>query len=134
MQADALQVQQVILNLVRNALDAMNAGTGAGAGEPHAVVISARAELKQVEIAVQDSGPGLPPEARDQVLRPFFTTKPDGLGLGLSISQSIVEAHGGRLWATPNAGRGVTFHFTLPVAAPAATPEPVAEALSLDAA
>ena len=130
-QADALQVQQVILNLVRNALDAMNAAAGL---EGRALAISARAEAREVEIAVQDSGPGLPPEARNQVLRPFFTTKPDGLGLGLSISQSIVEAHGGRLWVTPNAGRGVTFHFTLPIAAPVATPEPVAEALSLDAA
>jgi signal transduction histidine kinase len=102
--------------------------------ETRTLTISARTQAEEVEIAVQDSGPGLPPEARDQVLRPFFTTKPDGLGLGLSISQSIVEAHGGRLWVTPNAGRGVTFHFTLPIAAPAAAPEPVAEALSLDAA
>ena len=128
-QADALQVQQVLLNLVRNAMDAMNADA-----ETRALAISARAEPAEVEIAVQDSGPGLAPELLNQPLHPFFTTKPDGLGLGLSISQSIVEAHGGRLWATPNAGRGVTFHFTLPIASAAAVPERAAEALSLDAA
>jgi signal transduction histidine kinase len=129
--ADALQVQQVILNLVRNAMDAMNDDAEL---ETRTLTISARVEARGVEIAVQDSGPGLPPDARDQLLRPFFTTKPDGLGLGLSISQSIVEAHGGRLWATPNAGRGVTFHFTLPIAAPVTIPEPAAEALPLDTA
>ena len=128
--ADALQVQQVILNLARNAMDAMNTGV-----EPETCTlkISAHAQSAGVEIAVQDSGPGLAPDVQDQLLHPFFTTKPDGLGLGLSISHSIVEAHGGRLWATPNAGRGVTFHFTLP-AAPAAAPERAAEALSLDTA
>jgi signal transduction histidine kinase len=125
--ADALQVQQVILNLVRNAMDAISASAGL---EARAVAIAARADLKEVKIAVQDSGPGLAPDAVDQLSHPFFTTKPDGLGLGLSISQSIIEAHGGRLWATPNAGPGVTFHFTLPVAAPAARSEPAAEAVS----
>jgi signal transduction histidine kinase len=126
--ADALQVQQVILNLVRNALDAMSADAGLEVG---LLVISVRAAaLSEVEIAVQDSGPGLTPEALNQLLHPFFTTKLDGLGLGLSISQSIIEAHGGRLWATPNAGRGVTFHFTLPVAAPAPVPGAMAELAS----
>jgi signal transduction histidine kinase len=125
--ADALQVQQVILNLVRNAMDAMNDDAEL---ETRTLTISARVEARGVEIAVQDSGPGLPPDARDQLLRPFFTTKPDGLGLGLSISQSIVEAHGGRLWATPNAGRGVTFHFTLPVVAPVPVPDAMAELVS----
>lgn len=128
-QADALQVQQVILNLVRNAMDAMSADAEL---ETRTLMIAAHAEAAGVEIAVQDSGSGLAPDVQDQLLHPFFTTKPDGLGLGLSISHSIVEAHGGRLWATPNAGRGVTFHFTLP--APAAVPERTAEALSLDAA
>jgi signal transduction histidine kinase len=111
--ADALQVQQVILNLVRNALEAMSDGDG----KTRTLAISARAAPNAVEIAVQDSGPGLPPDALDQLSHPFFTTKPDGLGLGLSISQSIVEAHGGRLWATANAGPGVTFHLTLPAVA-----------------
>ena len=127
-QADALQVQQVILNLVCNAMDAMNDDVEL---ETRTLTISARAEATGVEIAVQDSGPGLGPAVQDQLLHPFFTTKPNGLGLGLSISHSIIEAHGGRLWATPNAGRGVTFHFTLPAPAPAAEQ---AEALSLDAA
>ncbi len=113
MLADALQVQQVILNLVRNALEAMSDGDG----KTRTLMISARAVPKAVEIAVQDSGPGLPLDALDQLSHPFFTTKPDGLGLGLSISQSIVEAHGGRLWATANAGPGVTFHLTLPAVA-----------------
>jgi len=127
-QADALQVQQVILNLVRNALDAMSADAGLEAG---LLVLSARAAaLSEVEIAVQDSGPGLTPEALNQLLHPFFTTKLDGLGLGLSISQTIIEAHGGRLWATPNPDRGVTFHFTLPVVAPAPVPDAMAELAS----
>jgi C4-dicarboxylate-specific signal transduction histidine kinase len=128
--ADALQVQQVILNLVRNAMDAMNDDAEL---ETRTLTISARTQAEEVEIAVQDSGPGLAPDVLDQFMHPFFTTKPDGLGLGLSISHSIIETHGGRLWATPNRGPGVTFHFTLPVVAPAAA-EPAAEALSLDAA
>jgi len=126
--ADVLQVQQVLLNLIRNAMDAMSAD----GLEIRALVISARAESTGIEIAVQDSGPGLAPEALGQLPPPFFTTKPDGLGLGLSISQSIVEAHGGQLWATSNAERGVTFHFTLPIAA-SAVPQNAAETLSLDA-
>jgi len=129
-QADALQVQQVILNLVRNAMDAMKDDAEL---ETRTLTISARTQAEEVEIAVQDSGPGLAPDVLDQFMHPFFTTKPDGLGLGLSISHSIIETHGGRLWATPNRGPGVTFHFTLPVVAPAAA-EPAAEALSLDAA
>ncbi len=126
-QADALQVQQVILNLVRNALEAMSDGAGR---ETRTLVISARAMPKGVEIAVQDSGPGLTPDALGDLLHPFFTTKPDGLGLGLSISQSIVEAHGGRLWATSNPGPGATFHFTLPAALPATRSEHAATAVS----
>lgn len=109
--ADALQVQQVILNLVRNAMDAMRTGV-----EAPALAISARATAQEVCIAVRDCGPGLAPDALGHILHPFFTTKPDGLGLGLAISQSIAEAHGGRLWATANQGPGATFHFTLPIA------------------
>jgi len=108
--ADGLQVQQVILNLVRNAIDAMSDSQGAGL-----IAISAHANPDAVEIRVQDTGSGLHPDTVGQLLHPFFTTKPDGLGLGLSISQAIVEAHGGRLWAVPNTDRGVTFHFTLPL-------------------
>ena len=127
--ADALHVQQVLFNLVRNAMDALCANAGLAA---RPLAISARAAGREVEVAVQDGGPGLAPEGLDPLLRPFFTTKPDGLGLGLSISQSIIEAHGGRLWATANPGPGVTFHFTLPIAAPAA-PEPAPEPVALSA-
>lgn len=109
--ADALQIQQVILNLVRNAVDAIGDSEGM-----RTITVSAQPGQDTVEITVQDTGPGLAPDILGQLLHPFFTTKPDGLGLGLSISQSIIEAHGGRLWATANPGPGVTFHFTLPVA------------------
>ncbi len=109
--ADALQIQQVILNLVRNAVDAIGDSEGM-----RTITVSAQPAQDAVEIAVQDTGPGLAPDILGQLLHPFFTTKPDGLGLGLSISQSIIEAHGGRLWATANPGPGVTFHFTLPIA------------------
>lgn len=108
--ADSLQIQQVVLNLVRNAIDAVSGRPGV-----HSIVISARPEQEGVEITVQDNGLGLESEVAGQLLHPFFTTKPNGLGLGLSISRSIIEAHGGRLWATSNAGDGVTFHFTLPL-------------------
>jgi signal transduction histidine kinase len=126
--ADPLQIQQVILNLVRNAVDAMAASAGSGS-----IALSARSDRETVEIAVQDTGPGLAPELMNQLLLPFFTTKPDGLGLGLPISQAIVEAHGGRLWATPNQGPGATFHFTLPIADRDAAPQPAAAALSVAA-
>ncbi|MCB1820873.1 MAG: hypothetical protein KDI73_04740 [Candidatus Competibacteraceae bacterium] len=126
--ADALQIQQVILNLVRNAIDAMSAGAGVGK-----IVLAARLDQKVVEITVQDTGPGLEPGIASQLLHPFFTTKPYGLGLGLPISQSIVEAHGGRLWVTTNAGPGVTFHFTLPVAGKADRPENAPAILSVEA-
>jgi signal transduction histidine kinase len=110
--ADRLQVQLVVCNLVRNAVDATAASTSL-----RLVTILARAAEAQIEIAVCDSGPGLKPEEMEQLMHPFFTTKPEGLGLGLPISQSIVEAHGGRLWATVNLDSpGMTFHFTLPVA------------------
>jgi signal transduction histidine kinase len=69
----------------------------------------------QIEISVNDSGPGLPLGRADQIFDAFFTTKPQGSGMGLAISKSIVESQGGRLWATANDGRGTTFHFTLPI-------------------
>ena len=120
--ADPLQIQQVIINLVRNAVDAID-----GREDPRTIVISARHEQETVELTVQDTGSGLKPDILGQLLHPFFTTKPEGLGLGLPISQAIVEAHGGRLWVTSNHGPGVTFHFTLPVAPPAAAPEYVVQ-------
>ncbi|MBK8509482.1 MAG: GAF domain-containing protein [Candidatus Competibacteraceae bacterium] len=126
--ADPLQFQQVVLNLIRNAADAMSASE-----EPRIITVFARHVGDTVEIGVKDTGPGVAPDLLNQVLNPFFTTKPDGLGLGLSISQSIVEAHGGRLWATPNPGPGITFHFSLPVASRVTTPERLSGDLSLEA-
>jgi two-component system sensor kinase FixL len=117
--ADPIQLQQVILNLVRNAIDAM------ADVEEHRreVVLSSRTtEDGEIEITVADHGTGLAPEATDHLFNAFFTTKSGGTGLGLAISRSIVRAHGGRLWHTPNEGSGARFHFTLPVA-PAANQE-----------
>jgi len=126
--ADALQIQQVILNLARNAIDAISSDDGAGK-----IILSACLNQDAVEITVQDTGPGLEPSVTRQLLHPFFTTKPHGLGLGLPISQSIVEAHGGRLWVTTNSGPGVTFHFTLPIAGGTERPERTAATLPVEA-
>ena len=108
---DRVQLQQILLNLIINALDAM----GAIADRPRIVRICTKAiEPKSVLVAVEDSGVGLDPERAARLFDAFYTTKPEGLGMGLSISRSIVEAHGGRLWATANEGPGATFQFTLP--------------------
>jgi signal transduction histidine kinase len=108
---DRVRLQQVLLNLVINALDAMNDVMD----RPRAIEVRTRAqEPKSILIAVEDSGIGLGPEKGSRLFDAFYTTKPDGLGMGLSISRSIVEEHGGRLWAAPNEGRGATFQFTLP--------------------
>jgi PAS domain S-box-containing protein len=110
--ADRVQLQQVILNLVMNAIEAMSTVTGA----PRVVEIGAsQHESEAVLVAVRDSGAGLDPGDRERVFDAFHTTKPEGMGMGLAISRSIVEAHGGRLWATPNDGPGETFQFTLPI-------------------
>lgn len=109
--ADGLQIQQVLLNLVRNAIDAMSDIAGA-----RVISISAQVQQELLEVTVSDTGPGLQPEVLDNLLNPFFTTKPSGLGLGLSISQTIISTHGGQLWATTELGAGTTFHFTLPLA------------------
>jgi PAS domain S-box-containing protein len=110
--ADRIQLQQVLLNLVVNALDAMSSV----ADRQRVLRIRTdRSESDAVQIAVNDNGIGLGPVGTEQVFQPFYTTKPDGLGMGLAISRSIVEAHGGRLWATPNDGFGATFQFTLPI-------------------
>ncbi len=107
---DRIQIEQVLVNLIVNAIEAMEGLDGQG-GE---VTIRSRTCNKEVEVEVQDIGPGIKPEHAPQLFEPYFTTKPAGMGLGLSISRSSIEAHGGRLWAVPNAGRGMTFHFTLP--------------------
>ena len=111
MRADAIQIQQVLINLVRNAIEAMSA-----AGTPtRRIELSAQAGPPgTVEIRVRDTGPGLPDGDLEQVFAPFFTTKPDGIGIGLALSRSIVDAHGGRLWATA-AAPGASFHLTLPI-------------------
>ena len=109
--ADRVQLQQVFMNLMLNGIDAINEANLAG----HLTIKSQRNPENQVLISVSDTGIGLPPERTDKVFEAFFTTKPRGTGMGLSISRSIIESHGGRLWATVNADRGATFQFTLPL-------------------
>jgi PAS domain S-box-containing protein len=107
---DRIQLQQVILNLINNAIEAMS---GAVDGPRELQVGSAKDQSQGVRVAVRDSGPGLDPKSLDHLFTAFFTTKPQGMGMGLAISRSIIEAHGGRLWASPNDGPGATFQFTL---------------------
>ncbi len=106
--ADRVQVQQVLMNLMLNGIEAMKDTSG------ELTVTSKRAENGQLVISVSDSGIGLPQEQPDRIFQAFFTTKPQGTGMGLSISRTIVESHGGCLWASANTGRGATFHFSLP--------------------
>lgn len=110
--ADPIQLQQVVLNLVRNAIDAM-----VDAPETRREVVLSTRLLPEgeIEVVVADHGSGLAPDAAEHLFNAFFTTKAGGTGLGLAISRSIVRAHGGRLWHTPNEGMGARFHFTLPV-------------------
>jgi signal transduction histidine kinase len=108
--ADRVQLQQVLMNLMLNGIEAMSDTGGV------LTVKSKRGLHGEIEVSVADTGPGLPPGKGDQLFAAFFTTKPQGSGMGLSISRSIIEAHGGRISATANEGRGATFHFTLPPA------------------
>ncbi|OFV89009.1 MAG: hypothetical protein A3J75_01500 [Acidobacteria bacterium RBG_16_68_9] len=110
LEVDRVQLEQVILNLLRNGLDAM----GEGEGRHELVVQTTLRPGGSVEVAVRDTGVGLPLTEAERIFAPFFTTKADGLGMGLSISRSIIEAHGGRLWAEQNPTGGATFTFTLP--------------------
>jgi len=111
-EADRVQLQQVLLNLINNALDALSAVND----RPRLLRIRTdKPDSRAVRVAVQDTGVGVDPQQAERLFEAFFTTKPNGLGMGLSISRSIVESHGGRLWATPNDGQGVTFQFTLPL-------------------
>ena len=108
---DRVQLQQVMLNLILNAVEAMS-GSDEGSRE---LLISTEADgANGVRIAVRDWGPGLEPESLDRLFDAFYTTKPDGMGMGLSICRSIIEAHGGRVWATTNVPQGAAFQFTLP--------------------
>jgi len=107
---DRVQLQQVLMNLIVNSIDAMKEVDG-----PRDLVVkSQRTEREEVLVSVSDTGVGLPPQQTDQVFNAFFTTKPHGIGMGLRISRSILESHGGRLWAAGNSPRGANFHFALP--------------------
>jgi signal transduction histidine kinase/ligand-binding sensor domain-containing protein len=108
--ADRIQLQQLLLNLMRNAVEAM-----ATESLRELEIESHLGDSQDVHIMVRDSGPGLDPKAAGKLFDHFYTTKADGMGMGLTISRSIVEAHGGRLWATANLPRGAVFHFTLPI-------------------
>jgi len=116
--ADRVQLQQVLMNLMLNGIEAMKETGGV------LTVKTGRGEFGQMLISVSDTGVGLPAGRADEIFNAFFTTKPQGSGMGLAISKSIVESHGGRIWANGDGARGATFHFTLP-AAPAETNPPV---------
>ena len=110
-QGDRLQLQQVILNLIINAIQAMS---DVGEGSRELLISTGKVEPDGVLVVVRDSGPGLTPANLERVFDAFYTTKPGGLGMGLSICRSIIEAHGGRLWATADQPQGATFQFTVP--------------------
>jgi two-component system sensor kinase FixL len=110
---DPVHLQQVLLNLILNAIDAVD---DVAAPKRKVTVRAERHGDTEIEVAVEDSGPGITPERRGRLFEPFFTTKANGMGIGLSISRTIIEAHGGRIWAENNAREGATFRFTLPLA------------------
>jgi C4-dicarboxylate-specific signal transduction histidine kinase len=110
--ADRVQLQQVMINLIINAIEAM---ADAGDGSRELTIVSGIDDADDVLVEVQDTGPGLDPKKLDRLFQSFYTTKPDGIGMGLAISRSIVEAHGGRLSAAPNRPCGAVFRFTVPV-------------------
>ncbi len=105
-----MQLQQVLMNLIINSIDAMKEVEGLR----ELAIKSQRGENEELVVSVSDTGVGLPAQQVDQIFDAFFTTKVHGTGMGLRISRSIVESHGGRLWAGPNSPRGATFHFSLP--------------------
>jgi signal transduction histidine kinase len=107
---DRVQLQQVVLNLLLNAVEAMDSVEAA----PRELLISTRQDHKGVVVAVHDSGTGIDPEQLDRIFNSFYTTKPGGTGMGLAICRSIIDAHGGRLWAEANEPRGTIFQFTIP--------------------
>jgi signal transduction histidine kinase len=107
---DRVQLQQVVLNLLLNGLEAMHDV----AGRPRDLIIRTHHETDGVvHVEVRDSGCGIDPQRAPRIFEAFYSTKASGLGMGLSISRSIIEQHGGRLWAAPNDGPGMTFHFTV---------------------
>ena len=109
---EKVQIQQVLLNLMRNAIEAMH-----GCARKELLVATAKADKDMIEVSVADTGSGLAEEITDRLFQPFVTTKPAGMGVGLSISKRIIEAHGGEMWAEPNPGGGTVFRFTLQSAA-----------------
>jgi signal transduction histidine kinase len=116
--ADRVQLQQVLMNLILNSIEAMRGTSG------ELAITSRLGDDGQLLVSIKDDGVGLPTENAEQIFDPFFTTKPQGTGLGLAITRSIVEAHGGRIWATANSNRGATFHFTLPGRRTTPSPSP----------
>jgi signal transduction histidine kinase len=112
--ADRVQLQQVFMNLMLNGIDAMKETTRKGE-----LTITSQVERGHVQVSVSDNGVGLHPEQADKIFKAFFTTKDNGTGMGLPISRSIIESHGGHLWATGVLGSGATFQFTLPATAAA---------------
>ena len=108
---DRVQVQQILVNLLRNAMDAMQ-----GSSRRELTLTTRSNSEGMVEIVVSDTGPGIAEEVADKLFQPFVTTKPSGMGVGLSISRTIAEAHGGNLWAERNPAGGASFHLTLPAA------------------
>jgi signal transduction histidine kinase len=111
-QGDRVQLQQVLLNLFLNAIEALSS---VSIGSRHLVIATTKKDLKSVLVSVYDSGNGFPSNDLDRLFDPFYSTKSDGMGMGLTISRSIVESHGGRIWATPNSPCGAVFQFTLPI-------------------
>jgi signal transduction histidine kinase len=116
---DRVQLQQVILNLMMNSIEAMKEVTNS----PRELLITSRPEASgTVLVAVRDVGTGLDPQSAEQVFEPFYTTKAEGMGMGLAICRLIIEAHGGRLWAGANEPRGAVFQFTVPLTKDGSTP------------
>ena len=111
---DRIQLQQVMLNLILNAAEAMS---GQREQSPELLVTTEQDQTDGVRVTVRDSGPGVPPDKLGSLFEAFYTTKPGGMGMGLSICRSIVESHGGRIWAEANQPRGAAFQFTLPAGA-----------------
>ena len=112
---DRVQLQQVLMNLMLNAIEAMKDSGGE-------LTVKSQLLDGELQFSVCDTGIGLSKETMDQIFSAFYTTKPQGSGMGLAISRSIMESHGGRLWATSNDGRGATFYFTLPIHVRAPSP------------
>ena len=106
-----IEIQQVLLNLLRNAHDAL---VRSDSGERTIVIASQQRGLDRVEVVVEDTGPGIPPGMADQVFEPFYTSKADGMGIGLGICQNIIEAHGGKIWLGDSATGGASVYFDLP--------------------